>query len=355
MNEPHERLNLRGWPFQAVPSEQTAKVWVGRPVAHRRLRGLLRTVQRVDASRIVLLWAAYGAGKTHALLHLQGTASSDEGVQTLYVATPKGIKSFLDVYRAIIEAALSTGVLAELGMSIYRRKGGSPPSDLQRALVRIVSLPEPQHRAALSWLKAEKITARDLRDSGLSRRLETSADGIETLNELIELLRNGLGVKLILLLDEMQELGQLTPARLDEAVGGLHKVFDRNTDGLTLIFCFTTTAQTTIARIIGETLYERRSETLTLPPLGVQEAVDFITELIREWSIDRERAPFPFTNNAIEAIVDTFPADDGVIPRDLIRACDTVLRAADLDIEDGAITEIHAEYARARLAEDGIE
>ncbi len=354
MTEPHEHLNLRGWPFQAVPSEQTAKVWVGRPEARRRLRGLLRTVQRVDASRIVLLWAAYGAGKTHALLHLQASAASDEGVQTLYVVTPKGIKSFLDVYRAIIEAALTTDVLAELGMEIYRRKGGSPPSDLQRALVRIVSLPEPQHRAALSWLKAEKVPARDLRESGLSRRLETSADGIETLNELIELLRSELEVKLILLLDEIQELGQLAPARLDEAVGGLHKVFDRNTDGLTLVFCFTTTAQQTIARVIGETLYERRSETLTLPPLSRQEAVDFITELIREWSIDPERAPFPFTSSAIGAVVDTLPADDGLIPRDLIRACDTVLRAADLDIEDGAITEIDAEYARARLAEEGV-
>ena len=157
-----------------------------------------------------------------------------------------------------------------------------------------------------------------------------------------------------MLLDEIQELGQLAPARLDEAVGGLHKVFDRNTDGLSLVFCFTTTAQQTIARVIGETLYERRSETLTLPAPEPAEAVGLIAELIREWSIDPERAPFPFTSSAIGAVIDTLPADDGLIPRDLIRACDTVLRAADLDIEDGAITQIDAEYARARLAEEGV-
>ena len=166
-------------------------------------------------------------------------------------------------------------------------------------------------------------------------------------------LRSESEVELILLLDEDPGAWSLAPARLEQAVGGLHKVFDRAIE-LTLVFCFTTTAPQTIARVIGETLYERRSETLTLPPLSRQEAVDFITELVREWSVDPQRAPFPFTSSAIGAVIDTLPADDGLIPRDLIRACDTVLRAADLDIEDGAITEIDAEYARARLAEEGV-
>lgn len=355
MTESHERLNLRGWPFQTVPSEQTAAIWVGRPEAYRRVRALLRTVQRVNASRIVLLWAAYGAGKTHALLHMQVTTRVTEGLQTLYVVTPKGVKGFLDIYRAIIDSALSTDMLSELGMKIYSRKGAAPPTDLQRALVRIVSLPEPQHRPALAWLKAEKVPARELRDSGLSRRLETSADGIETLNELIYLLRTESNLKLMLLLDEMQELGQLSGSRLDEAVGGLHKVFDRNANGLTLVFCFTTTAQMTVAKVIGDTLFERRSETLTLPLLSRDDAVEFIMQLLREWSIGPERTPYPFTKSAIEAMADALPIGDGFTPRNLIRAYDAVLRAADLDIEDGVISEIDADYALARLAEDGMD
>lgn len=348
----HEHLNLRGWPFQAVPSEETAAIWVGRPEVLRRIRGLLRTIERVDASRIVLLWAAYGAGKTHALLHLSVKAQECENLQSLYVDTPRGIKSFVDVYRAIIDAALNTDVLADLGMELYRRKGASPPSDLQRALVRMVSLPEPQHRAALSWLKAEKVSARELHDSVLTRPLKTSADGIETLNELVGLLRSELGLKLVVLLDEIQELGQLTGARLDEARGGIHKVFDRNTDGLTLVFCSTTTAQQTIAKVIGETLFERRSETITLPPLDPEQAVQFITELIGAWSIDPERAPFPFTPEAIGAVVSRLPSEDGFIPRDLIRTFDVILRVADLDIDDGEIDQIDADYALARLAEE---
>lgn len=351
----HQHLNLRAWPFQVVPSEKTAAVWVGRPDVQKRLQGLLKTIDRVDASRIVLLWAAYGAGKTHAMLNLSMQAHDYERLRTLYVVTPRGIKSFVDVYRAIIEAALATDVLADLGMELYRRKGPSPPSDLQRALVRMVLLPEPQHRAALNWLKAERLTARELRENELTRPLKSSADGIETLNELIGLLRTELEVKLVLLLDEIQELGQLSGARLDEAVGGLHKVFDRNAEGLTLVFCFTTTAQQTMAKVIGETLFERRSETLALPPLEHEQAVAFIVELLAAWSIDPDRAPFPFTREAIAAVVSQLPSDDGLIPRDLIRTFDVILRAADADIEDGEINQIDPEYALVRLREESSE
>lgn len=349
----HQHLNLREWPFQAVPSEATAAVWVGRPDTRKRLRALLRTIERVDASRIVLMWAAYGAGKTHALLHFKGEAGEREAIRTLYVVAPRAIRNFVDVYRAIVDAALATDVLADLGVALYRRKGPAPPTDLQRALVRIVSLPEAQHRAALAWLKAEKVPAKELRESALTRRVETSADAVEILNELVALLREELAVKLVLLLDEIQELGQLTGSRLEEVVGGLHKVFDKNTDGLTLVFSFTTTAQQTVAKVIGDTLFARRSETITLPSLTREESVAFVADLIAAWSIDPEKAPFPFTPEAIDAVVRKLPSEDGLIPRDLIRAFDVVLRAADLDIEDGEITEVTAEYALACLANEG--
>jgi AAA ATPase domain len=350
---PHQHLNLRGWPFQVVPSEETAAIWVGRPEVEKRLRRLLRTISRVAASRIVLLWAAYGAGKTHALMHLQHKARESDDVRVLYVVTPKTIKNFLDIYRAIIEAALKTDLLSDLGMELFRKGGANQPTDLRRALARIVSLPEPQHRAALSWLKVEKVGARELRESSLTRRLETSTDGVEALDELVGLVRNLLGSKLVLLLDEIQELGELKPAQLDEAVGGLHKVFDRNTDALTMVFCFTTAAQHTVAKVIGQTLYERRSETLTLPPLERQDAIDFVIGLIKAWSIEPDRAPFPFENDAITAVVDRLPTEEGLTPRDLIRAFDAVLRAADPEIEDSDIDTIGTEYALTRLREEG--
>ncbi len=228
----------------------------------------------------MLLWAPYGQGKTHALHHLRAMAAPDPTVKALYVVTPQGIKDFVDVYRAIVDSALVDGVLDDLGLALFRRHGPQAPTDLQRTLIRLVTFEEPHLAAARLLAEGREVGLREIREIGLSRRIETSADGIEVLNELVSLLRSELGLKILLLLDEIQELGGLAPRRLDEAVGGLHKVFDRNTDALTLLFCFTTAQQGTIKRIIGETLDERRSEVLTLPALDREDAVEFVTGLI---------------------------------------------------------------------------
>lgn len=353
MSSSYAHLNLRGWPFSVVPSDQAAKDWVGREEARRRFRSLLRTVNRVDTSRIVLLWASFGAGKTHALRHLKFLSQEQDNVRGLYVVTPRSIKSFVDLYRAVIEAAIAEGLIDDLGLALHRRLGPSGGATiLERSLIRLVAFSPRQSEPVLSWLRADKVGMRELRDVGISSRLETSADAIETLDELIHLLRQEMGENLLLMLDEIQELGELNPSRLDEAVGGLHKVFDRNTEGLTLILSFTTASQQTVARIIGETLYERRSELLTLPPMSGEEGLEFVKGLIESWSIDPTESPLPFQAQAIEAVVDQLSREQGgeINPRELIRAFDAILRQADLDIDDGEITWIDADYALRAVA-----
>jgi hypothetical protein len=349
----YEHLNLRGWPFNIVPSEDTAAVWIGRAEARRRLRILLRTVSRVPASQIVLLWAAYGAGKTHALKHLQGMAREKPDILALYIATPEGIRSFLDVYRAIIDAALEAGTLAAAGKDLFNRVGRPGRTDLERALIRLgtLSIDDREVRTAISWLKAEKVPMRDLRDIGINRRLESTSDGVDCLNDLIRVLQRDGAVKLLLLLDEIQEIDQLDHKRRTEAIGGLHKVFDRNTVGLTLVLSFTTATQAQVKRIIGDALFDRRSETLSLPPITVDEGVELIEGLLSAWSIDENKSPFPFEAASIEPVVQTIAADSRLLtPRDVIRAFNSILREAELDIEEEVIERIDTAYALEGLA-----
>lgn len=348
----YEHLNLRAWPFNIVPSDQTAAVWIGRPEAKRRLGLLLRTVSRVPASQIVLLWAAYGAGKTHALKHLQGLARENPDLLALYIATPEGIRSFLDIYRAIIDSALAAGTLAAAGRDLFTRVGAPGRNDLERALIRIGTLPleDRETRTAISWLKAEKVPMRDLRDIGVNHRLESTGDGVEALNDLITVLQRDGAVRLILLLDEIQEIDQLDPKRRNEAIGGLHKVFDRNTEGLTMVLSFTTATQAQVKRIIGDALFDRRSETLSLPPINADEATELVEGLVREWSIEEARSPFPFETGCIAPIVDEIAKGSRLLtPREVIRAFNAVLREADFDIDDGKIERIDAPYALDRL------
>jgi hypothetical protein len=157
-------------------------------------------------------------------------------------------------------------------------------------------------------------------------------------------------VKVLLLLDEIQEIDQLDTKRRTEAIGGLHKVFDRNTDGLTVMLSFTTATQAQVKRIIGDALFDRRSETLSLPPITPEEGADFISGLIKAWSIDESRSPFPFEPASITAVVGEVHKNSRLLtPRELIRAFNTILREADYDIDTGAISAITADYALERV------
>jgi hypothetical protein len=103
---------------------------------------------------------------------------------------------------------------------------------------------------------------------------------------------------------------------------------------------------------MGEALFDRRSEILTLPPITVEEGIALIEGLMREWSIDRARAPFPFEPPSIEAAVRRVAGQTGVLsPRDVLRAFDGILAQAEFDLEEGAIKSIDATYALEKLSE----
>jgi len=157
----------------------------------------------------------------------------------------------------------------------------------------------------------------------------------------------------LLLLDEVQELAEMGRF-LGDAVGGLHKLFDRST-GATLVLSFTTGTQATMRAILGDALFDRASDLLTLPALNEAEGVVFISDLIREWSLDPERAPFPFTPAAISEVVAATKRQSGdLTPRALIREFNRILRQADLDIEDGVADQIDSAYALANRGEQPI-
>jgi len=67
----YEHLNLRGWPFRVVPDLEFAAIWAGRPETKQQLERLVGRMQFLPRSSLHLLWANFGMGKTHTLLHLQ--------------------------------------------------------------------------------------------------------------------------------------------------------------------------------------------------------------------------------------------------------------------------------------------
>jgi hypothetical protein len=339
-------INMRRWPLTVVPSDESAEAWVGRASEKRKIDRVLRSAGRVSASQLVLVWAEYGAGKTHALRHLKNRAVASGQLVPIYVATPRGIRSFVDLHRGIIDAAAESGALESAGRM---RVDQLPATDVERALQALAfGATGAPAELARAWLRGDRVPIPQLRGIGISRRIEGTIDAVGALDEVITALKR-VG-SLVLLLDEVQELEELSKQRHDECVGGLQKVFDRHTERLTLVLSFTTAAQANVGRIIGSALFDRASVWLTLPALSRQEAVELISGLLSHWSIDPARAPFPFEPAAIEAAVGAL--DDALpqlSPRAVINHFNSVLREAELDIEEGEIEIIGREYALENL------
>jgi P-loop Domain of unknown function (DUF2791) len=356
-DERNAALGLRDWPFAARPTLERGAIWAGRPEVEADINRILRAALRTPASKLVLVWAAYGAGKTHLLRHIQWLARDEPDLVTAYVDVPEGIRSFVNLYSACVKGLEDVGALASAGRDLFDRTRGNVSSNVERALLRIGAYGADDAQIASAWLRGERVSMRRLDDVGITSRIATAADAVDCLNELLRVVRRDGTRKAILLVDEVQVLEALTKAKREEALGGLRKLFDHHSDGLTLILSFTANAQATMRAIIGEALMSRAFETVTLPSLTEDEAVQFVVDLIRHWSLDPARAPAPFESDAIRGVVAAVRRQaDELTPRELMKAFDRVLLDADADITEGSITTIDAQYAldhMPRSAEDG--
>lgn len=343
---PH--LGLRGWPFNRA-SREAGEIWIGREDIRRRLRVMLKSATRVPASQLILLWADLGAGKTHTLRHMECMASEDPDVVTIFVTTPEGTTSFFDVYRACVDGAIAAGALESAGRDLFDRTKGRVGTDVERAIIRIGMYRDEDVRTAQSWLRGEAVQRQAAKELDVTSRIKTPAEAIDALNDLIRILRRG-DRTVLLLVDEVQEFADLAPRKQAEAVGGLHKVFDRNPEGLTMVLSFTAASQDTMTGIIGGPLTDRTNDTIALPAITAAEAAELIVGLLKHWAVDAALAPKPFEPDAIRAVVNALDASlPALTPRDVITAFDGILRYADLDIEDGTMAAIDVSYALDHL------
>lgn len=347
----YEHIGLSGWPFNRAGPDN-ADVWIGRPDVLRRMRLLLRGASRVPASQLFLMWADLGSGKTHALRHMEHLAKTQADLVTIMLTTPRGIGSFFDVYRAAVDSSVAVGALASAGRDLMDRTiRGQVANDVERAIIAIGTYQEESARIAQAWLRGDRVQRQANKDIGITSQIHSASEAIDALGDLIKVLRRR-DRAVLLLVDEVQELADLAPKKRDEAIGGLHKVFDKNPDGLTMVLSFTAAQQATMHALIGGPLADRANDVIALPAITRDEAIDLVTGLLRHWSVDSGAAPAPFEPAAIAATVDRLAAiSPELSPRTVILAFDAILREAEFDIEERTITTIDEAYALSHLPE----
>jgi hypothetical protein len=362
----YEEINLRDWPFRIVPDENFAQIWAGRQQTKQQLERMLRKMQLTPTSAIRVLWANFGMGKTHTLLHLHHRSTKTSGrLIPIYAVMPDGPKKFLEVYRAIV-TKLPYGYLGDqlvkLGGSIEGGVRLNPVFVKSPGVVNaILAMRRDDDEMAViarQWLSAQSgLSQPQLRKIGVTYRINSPEDAINALTSLTKLATYrsspaGAAPKLVVLLDEYQRIGEVKPQVRLEINTAVHTFFNDNASGLELVLTFSFGRQENVNFLLSNELRSRADpDTITLEVLSQVEAREFIRDLLGEFRIRAdERWAYPFSPEAVDIIIRHVADRRQITPRRLMKLADYVLRESLLsqdgtgakEITDGEVRQILA-------------
>jgi len=362
-----EHLNLKAWPFQVVPDREFATIWAGRPRTKRQLERLLRKMQFVPKSGLHLLWANFGMGKTHTLLHMQHLCEqTDGGLVPVYAKTPERITKFLDVYESIAsvlpyrflgEQLVRLGNSWSSSLSLHPAFSKSP--GVIRALLAIRGGDPEEVATARQWIIGKPgIPTNHLRRIGLTYRIKTPEDALNALSALTTLatFRTSSQRKLVLMMDEYQRVGELKARVRSEVNAGIHSYYNEHPKGVEIVLSFSFGREDNVAYLLSDGLKSRAEpQTISLDVLSQGEGIEFIRDLLAQFRLsDDDHWAFPFSPLAVETLVAQIAKKKALTPRRLMVFANHVLLETQLDRESDDSREITAEEVRELLSDPDL-
>jgi len=316
------------------------------------------------------MWADFGQGKTHALLHLATSLNVAQNSLVHYVQLPSLTVSspFVALYRQVMQDF----PLERLGKLVFEHYRSNvhdifrrplPGAQPIHQLLWLVGTSAPGKDIAARWLRGDRVTSRETADLVIAGKKlsvgpspQSAQDALNALDYLIGAAIAFAGKddgKVVLLLDEFQRVGELTPRRRTEVCDSLHLLFNRHPQGFHLVLAFAGGLPRIVDSVLTNDLQARVSTRLHLPPMSSGQARDYLKELVSS-----SGGPFPYEVGAIEYIVESIGLGEVISPRKLNVAAGVLTNevlthreetGASVDVPIG-VGELQAAYA-ARLEE----
>jgi hypothetical protein len=358
------------WPFHTIPEEQYCTFMADRQQINQDINLLLRNFSRRDHSTINLMWAWYGAGKTHTLKYLAHRCRKEKATFVpIYNEFPREARSFLDLYRSFVEK-----IDIELIQDFYLEVFTSPRKDeaqkvlhrdypdLSNAMKSLCTDREDKATLAMYWLRAQNVPIKDLKQINISSRIDKAEKALKVIAWLIQLFNwaqsaeQNIPARIIWMIDEFQRITSCRVPVQEEVDGCLLSVFNRCPRSFSLFLSFSGNPAKTVPSWLSKEIADRIGieKVLLLPPLTSSEAVKFISDVLNHYRDSANSPPistFPFDNEAIENIISLLQKKTEIKPRTIMQACNAVLEEADMLIESGNLKVINKEFVYSVLYE----
>jgi len=363
---PH--LHLTDWPFHTIPDEQYCTFMADREQMHQDLNLMLRNFSRRDNSTINIMWAWYGAGKTHTLKYLAYLCRKKNVVFVpIYNEFPREIRSFLDLFKTFIES-IDIELIKDSFLEVFTspRKGEAQNlldrdyPDLSNAMKSLCMERGDKASIAMNWLRAQNVPLRELKSINISARIDKAEKALKVIEWLIKLFNwaqpsiRTVPARIFWMIDEFQKIATCRANIREEINSCLHSAFNRCPRSFSLILSFSGNPERQLPAWISRELANRigMEKVWILPPLTSSEAFKFISDVLnnyRETSFNHPTLTFPFDKKAIETIIVILKSKTEIRPRTIMQACNAVLEEADLKIESGELEIITHDFVESVL------
>jgi hypothetical protein len=367
---PH--LHLTDWPFRIVPDEMSCSFMADRAQLSNEVRTLLMGLSRQPISGMHLMWAWFGAGKTHTLKHIEYLCKKEfTGVVPVYTEFPKGIRNFLDIYKSFI-VAIDKETIEMAYYEVFTNPIKDKVSeqlrynfpDLFYALTFLYQGKPQEQDIAIRWLRAECKERQTLKNIGILKPIQTAEDCTKVIEWLIKLINiggtsSGTIQRVLWMIDEYQRVKDLRKPVIDEINGCLHSIFNRCPNGISIIISFSGYPEKKLPDWLSPEIKDRIDKRyLLLPPLSGDETLIFIKDILKHFRSPESNVDdyFPFDRESVHVILKKIEdeakkkkREDEPKPRTIMQSFNMVLREAEPLIEKGEIKVITAEFANKVL------
>ena len=352
-SEYYATSNLLRNPFRSNPSvaeDPRAAVWVGyanqRQLLERYIKRSL--ADQVGNANFLMLRGLLGAGKSHALLWAQHYILHECGEEmnaVCYVVPTlrkdKGLMTFAGAFHEdLLERAGMLDQLQEFGEFLHvavRDARTSEAEETEDVLKRLI--PSYEHRNLANKLIANKDNPTKIRELvSPPPRERTDYQAMTTFSRLMNLFVHDLEISetdsrrfrnaAYLFIDELDDLQRASSKEVREVNDTLRHLFDRCSNRFCMIIALTADV-TELHTMLFDYVLSRIIRQIELPPLGQDEAVEFVGEILEHNRIDLEAQGdyFPFERAAVENVAARIPE---ITPRKIVNAMHEVIEGARL-------------------------
>jgi hypothetical protein len=174
-------------------------------------------------------------------------------------------------------------------------------------------------------------------------RIKSTDDAVLALLGIVRMFNLGGRRRVLLMVDEFQRVEVLRQQFQDDINAGLHGFFNACAHGMSLLLSFSFGVEGNIKHFLNPELLSRVDPLrISIPMLTRDEGVVFLQDII-----GRARGSsdgWPVSADVIPAIVTAVAEKFELTPRRLLKAADLVFSSAEMEIEDGVLSEVTSTY-----------